>query len=57
MQNLFDCWPGLVLEFHRWICPTCKRLGCLEIPTQAAAPATSKGPKGKGKYTELIYCL
>ena len=29
--------------------------GCLEIPTRAALPATSKGQTGKGKYIELIY--
>ena len=33
---------------------TCRRSGCLEIPTRAAAPTTTKGQAGKGKYTELI---
>ena len=31
--------------------------GCLEIPTQAAAPVTPKEQAGKEKYTELIQCF
>ena len=51
-------WPGHVLEFHQCrIVASCKRLGCLEIPIQAAASETSKGQVGKGKYTELIKCF
>ena len=36
---------------------SCRRSRCLEIPTQAAAPATSKEHAGKRKYTKIIQCF
>ena len=46
--------PGLVTSWNSTIeiAASCRRSGCLEIPTRAAGPATPKGQAGKGKYTK-----
>ena len=51
--------PSLVTFWNSTnkIAASCRRLECLEISTQAAAPATSTGQTSKGKYTELIQCF
>ena len=40
---MLKTWPDRILEFYRQNPASCRRLRCLEIPTQAAAPTTPKG--------------
>ena len=51
---MLKTWRGHVLKKNGKIAASCRRSECLESPTRAAVPATSKGQAGKGKYTELI---
>ena len=48
-QGMVTSWKST-----REIVASCRRSGCLEIPSETAAPATSKGQADKRKYTELI---